>query len=77
MEDEILTRVEAMEFCKCKKGLFAELIADAKIPVRKVGKRKYLFLKSDLLAGIRRLQGDEMEQADASTAAAAILGEQE
>lgn len=74
--DAVLTIEESMDFCRCRRHRFNKFVREANVPVCKHAGNRRMYLRSDLLAGIRRLQGDETEQADVSTAAAAILGEQ-
>lgn len=76
--DEVLTIQESMEFCRCRRYSFNKFVREAEVPACNHAGNRRMYLKSDLLAGIRRLQGErKQQQADVRTSAATILGEHE
>lgn len=78
---EVLTQREAADFCRIKKELFAQFISDASVKPINIGARKKLFLRDDLIAGLKRIrdaakpEAQQAQEAQLESRAAAILGE--
>jgi len=72
---DVLTQQEAMEFCRCKKELFAQLLEVGEVSPIRIGKRTNVFLKEELIDGLKRVRDKKAHEAhELNEAAEQILG---